>query len=88
MDTLLVAYGFARLKEENSRLLDAIRRYPCAKLSDSAFAINTAQSPEQVYERLSRYLDDDDSLYVITLSSPWRGQGPHYIGQLFTKWFG
>jgi hypothetical protein len=44
------------------------------RLSESSYAMDTAQTPMQIYEKLKPYLDTNDNLYVLTLSSPWYGQ--------------
>lgn len=84
MDTLLVSYDVS--DSDDHRLRDAIMRYPCAKLSDVSFAIKTGESAENIYEHLSRYVEDEDALYVIPLKGPWYGQGPHYVTRLFDNW--
>ena len=45
-----------------------------ARLSESSYAIQTSQSAQQVYNTFAPLLDNNDQLYVITLSAPWWGQ--------------
>jgi len=44
------------------------------QLSESSYAMDTTQTPRQIYEKLKPYLDDNDHVYILTLSSPWFGQ--------------
>ena len=46
-----------------------------AKLSESSYAVATAETVDQVYARLKPLLDSNDSLYVINLTKPWMGFG-------------
>lgn len=46
------------------------------KLSESSYAISALNTPREIYDHLSRHLDGNDTLYVITLSRPYYGQGP------------
>ncbi|NIP71761.1 MAG: hypothetical protein GWO16_01430 [Gammaproteobacteria bacterium] len=86
MDTLLVSYDCSPDGENSSRLLDAIRHYPCARLSELSYAISTSESPKEVFDKLSRYLESEDCLYVIPLTGPWEGRGPKYVSNLFQRW--
>lgn len=50
-----------------------------AKLSESSYAIHTTSSPEQVYNFFKPLLDGNDNLYVITLTTPYFGQGSKVV---------
>jgi CRISPR/Cas system-associated endoribonuclease Cas2 len=50
-----------------------------AKLSESSYAIETNETPEQVYNRFKKHLDNNDNLYVISLKKPWYGFGPKEV---------
>ena len=52
-----------------------------AKLSESSYAIDTSEDPDDVYARLTPFLDGDDQLYVITLSRPYYGQGSQKVNE-------
>lgn len=83
---MLVSYHTSNDNEHNPDLLDAIRHYPCAKLTDLSYAIGTSETPKEVFDKLSRYVEEKDALYVIPLKGPWVGQGPHYVNNLFDNW--
>ncbi|MEQ8395460.1 hypothetical protein [Thalassobaculum sp.] len=46
-----------------------------ACLSESSYAVVSDGTPEAVYNYLSKHLDGDDTLYVISLRRPYSGQG-------------
>lgn len=52
-----------------------------AKLSESSYAVETTATPKQVYSFLSRHVDADDQLYVITLARPHYGYGAPAVSQ-------
>jgi len=47
-----------------------------ARLSESSYAVSTADTPKQIFDKLSDLIDSNDNLYVITLARPYYGQGP------------
>jgi hypothetical protein len=71
----VVAYD---LNKETTRpkITEERDKTPWAKLSESSYAIETNETPEQVYNRFKKHLDNNDNLYVITLKKPWYGFGP------------
>lgn len=75
MRVLLIAYD---LNQEVKRppIVKFIKAsWPWAMLSESSYAIHTAETPEQVYARLRQFVDGNDQMYVATLSRPIAGQG-------------
>ena len=86
MGAFLISYHSPQPGEERVRLLDTIRHYPAAQLSDNAFVIHTSESAEQVYAKLEPWMGGDGSLYVMGVSGPWKGCGPHYVQKLFGDW--
>ncbi len=74
MRTLLVTYDL-NLEIRRPPIVREIKKGGTwAKLSESSYAIQTFETPEQVFRRLEPYLDGNDSCFVITLSAPWYGQ--------------
>jgi CRISPR/Cas system-associated endoribonuclease Cas2 len=69
------------LNKETKRpdILEDIKTTPWAKLSESSYAIDTTETPQQVFDRLEEHLDDNDNLYVILLSQPYYGRGPQAV---------
>lgn len=56
-----------------------------AMLSESSYAISTTETPDQVYSRFTKYLDGNDTLYVITLRRPYTGRGPKEVNDWLEK---
>lgn len=84
MAILLVTYDLNKPGQNYPDLLPAIKAYPFAMLSESSYAIETTKSPESVFKALSALLDANDTLFVLTLSSPYAGRGP----ELVVDWLG
>ena len=51
-----------------------------ARLSESSYAIDS-DDPVGAYATLSKILDSNDQLYVITLKLPYEGQGGEEVNQ-------
>ena len=73
MSVYLVTYD---LNKESTRppLLDDLKeKYPSwAKLSESSYAIETLQTPDQIYNNLKHHLDGNDHIAIITLKKPFQ----------------
>ncbi|NBE08119.1 hypothetical protein [Paragemmobacter ruber] len=52
-----------------------------AMLSESSYAIATDLDADDVFAKFSKVLDDNDQLYVITLSKPYYGQGSEQVNK-------
>ncbi len=75
MPVLIITYDLNDPGQNYHDVLDFIKSYPWAKLSESSYAIETNKSPNTIFNRISKFLDKNDTLYVITLRVPWNGQG-------------
>lgn len=74
MATYLVTYD---LNKEVSRppIVDHIRSFESwIKFSESSYAIATLLSAEALYRSFAHLLDDNDTLLVVALSTPYFGQ--------------
>lgn len=76
MAVLLVTYDLNKPGKDYGDLLKTIKSYSWARLSESSYAISTDSTPQTIYGTLQRYLDSNDTLYVITLKKPYAGVGP------------
>ncbi len=77
MAILLVTYDLNKepTSKEYQGILGVIKAEGVwARLSESSYAMDTQMSPQQVYEKMKPYLDNDDHLLVITLKQPYYGQ--------------
>lgn len=57
------------------KIVDAIKEYAWAMLSESSYAVSTEGSPGDVFDHLTSMIDADDTLYVMTSHAPWKGYG-------------
>jgi hypothetical protein len=86
MQTLLVTYDLNKSGQDYTDFHKVIKSYGTwARLSESSYAILTAESPTEVYNRLSPYMDKNDTTYVIGLHRPWMGYGPTAVNDWLEK---
>jgi CRISPR-associated endonuclease Cas2 len=76
MAILLVTYDLNEERKKRgdyTELLKEIKKHAWARLSESSYAIETLETPKQIYDKLKRHTDSNDYLLVITLTRPWHG---------------
>ncbi len=76
MAVLLVTYDLNKPGKDYDDLLKTIKSHSWARLSESSYAIQTNQGPQQVINKLKPFIDQNDNLYVINLKKPYAGFGP------------
>lgn len=81
MTVLLITFDMMRHGQDYSDFMDVIKSYDYTKLSESSYAICVTEAIETVYEKLIKYKDKNDNIYVIGLCSPHRGYGPKSTNQ-------
>lgn len=81
MAILLVTYDLNKPGQDYSDFLEKVRTYPYAKLSESSYAIQTSKSPKEIYNELAPNLDENDRIYILTLSMPYIGYGPNDVNE-------
>ena len=76
MAVRLITYDLSKeiTSDDYAEILDYIKSHAWARLSESSYAIETTETPEAIYQELSKHLDTNDSLLVLTLTSPWDGR--------------
>jgi len=85
MSVLLVTYDLKKPGQDYTDFLKVIRSYDYARLSESSYALNTTQSPSDVYNKLRPYMDANDHIYVINLKRPYSGYGPKEVNDWLEK---
>ncbi len=85
MSVLLVTYDFKNRDDAYFELTKQIKSYQWARLSDSSYAIDTDQTPCDVYTSLKHLVDGGDNLYVTVLSRPYYGFGPDEVNQWLSE---
>lgn len=76
MTAKLIAYD---LNYETKRpdIVGDIKSYGTwARLSESSYVIYTLDTVDKVYDKLSKHIDGNDQLYVISVGKPYSGYGP------------
>ena len=64
----IVTYDLNRPGKDYPKLLEAIRSYPHAKVSDSCWLIGTPNDASALYDELRAHMDANDTLFVGTLA--------------------
>lgn len=84
MATYLVTYD---LNNEVKRppIVEKIRTFAYAKLSESSYAISTNFTVQEVFAAFKPLLDVDDNLYVVSLKRPYTGFGPKEVNDWLEK---
>ncbi|WP_027329129.1 hypothetical protein [Marinimicrobium agarilyticum] len=85
MSVLLVTYDFKNRDDTYFELMRRIKAYNWARLSDSSYAIDTEQSPCEVYTTMKDLVDGGDNLYVTVLTRPYYGFGPEEVNQWLSE---
>lgn len=86
MSVLLVTYDLKRPGQDYSDLLKYVKGHVSwARLSESSYAVETGLPPGTVATQARRHMDANDTLYVITLTSPWGGFGPQDVNDWLQK---
>ena len=74
--TLCVSYDLSKPSRNYEGLIEAIKSYGTWwHHLESTWLIVTSQSPTEVRDELSQFLDSDDKLIVFSPSKPWAGIG-------------
>jgi CRISPR/Cas system-associated endoribonuclease Cas2 len=79
MAVLLITYDLNSPGQKHAKLLEKVKQYNWARLSESSYAIETDESPQQVFDSLRPITDQNDNLYVINLKRPYAGFGPQDV---------
>jgi hypothetical protein len=78
---LLLTYDLnkEKSKEDYEGFYKVIRQRPWARLSESTYAIDTYTSPGHIFNQLQPFVDENDSVLIVTLSAPWTGRAPEAV---------
>jgi CRISPR-associated endonuclease Cas2 len=88
MGTYIVTYDLNNERKARGvyePIIKYVKDRTWARLSESSYAVNASETPQQIYDQLKRYLDSDDNLYVITLTNPYFGQGPKEVNDWLAR---
>ena len=85
MPVCLVTYDMNVPGNDYEGLLKTIKNYAWARLSESSYAIETYETPQQVFDKLRPLLDQHNNLYVINLKKHFVGYGPQDVNDWLEK---
>jgi hypothetical protein len=81
----LITYDLLAPNQDYSDLIHTIENYDYVKITESCFVVETNESPKQIKDNLSKFLDKNDRIFVTNLKSgsSWRnmiGDSEKYKG--------
>lgn len=79
MAVLLVTYDLSKPGQEYTELLEYLKGFAWARLSESSYAIKTDLPPQTIVNTARNHLDANDTIYAITLRRPYAGFGPQAV---------
>ena len=83
MPSYLIAFDLKKAGSDYAGLMEAVRKYPSfVQLSRTTFAVETGDSPEQLFEALEKHLDRYDFCYILQLGRGLAGRG----SEKATRW--
>ncbi len=77
---VVVTYDLRKSGRDYADLYAELKRKPYRHDLESTWLLETSESPDQVFDRLSKHLDDGDALLITAMTSP-----PLPCGSLPTK---
>lgn len=79
MGIYVVTYDLNREVRRPDILSDIKALGSWAQLSESSYAIESDLRPKEIYDKLAIHIDSNDSLFIITISTPYWGVGPKEV---------
>lgn len=74
MAVLLITYDPNKPGQDCKKILEFIKSSKAwAVLSETAYAIQTDETPESVFQQLTPFLSDQSKLFVVNLTYPYAG---------------
>ena len=79
MAVYLVTYDLNKPGQNYAKLLETIKKYSWARLSESSYAISTVATADAILREIRAVIDQGDHVYVISLNQPHSGFGPQEV---------
>lgn len=57
-----------------------------ARVSESCYVVSTSKTTQQIFDSLRHLIDDNDNLYVFTLTQEWNGWGPQEVNDFIRQY--
>ena len=71
---VLLVIGNSRSGQDLSELLDVVEQRSRTQLAETAYAIDTYESPETVCDTLVARFGTEDQVYVLAVTGPYKGR--------------
>jgi len=81
----LITYDLRKPGQDYKDFLKTVKEYSWARLSESSYAVDTSETPKTIYEKLRPYMDENDYLMVMTLTTPYMGYNLQTVIDWLTK---
>jgi hypothetical protein len=81
MSVYLVTYDLNKPGKDYKGILENIKKFSWARLSESSYAIDSFLSASDLYGQFKPHLDSGDNLYIVKLEAQYFGQGPQEVNQ-------
>lgn len=81
----LVTYDLNQSGQRYDDLISKIREYSCVHVMQSVWFIETPDSAQKVYDKLSPYLDSNDFIFVEEINSNHQGWLPQKAWDFLEK---
>lgn len=85
MNIYLITYDLNSPGQNHAKVLEKVKQFEWAKLSESSYAVKTNNSAAQIYSLFSSLLDKNDNFYIIHLTKDFSGQGPNDVNEWLGK---
>jgi hypothetical protein len=79
MQVILITYDLNKPGQDYQDFHSFIKKHNWARLSESSYAITSAETVSAIMESLRRFMDQNDNVYIITLKRPYSGFGPKAV---------
>lgn len=67
--TKIITYDLLHSGEQDSPFLEVIRRYNNVKITSSCYVVETADSPQEIRNKLFQYMNINDRIFVSNLKT-------------------
>lgn len=74
MAALLITYDSDKPGQDCEKILEFIKSSKSwAKLSESSYAIQSEETPQEIFRKLTPFLSDSSRLFIVNLTRPYAG---------------
>ncbi len=74
MSVKLITYDLNAPGQNHTKVLEKIKTYTWARLSESSYAVDTSETAATIYGKFKPLLDQSDDFLVISMTKPYAGR--------------